>query len=155
MFDFLRAVDLRPIEWNEVIESTDDPSPYIGEILDEVFSTAQAIVFLMTPDDEARLREEFRKEDDPFYEKELTPQPRPNVLFEGGMAMAKHPNRTVIVKIGNLRPFSDIKGIHYVKLDNTSKTRHELATKLENAGCPVDTSGTDWLNAGDFEIEQY
>ncbi len=154
MFDFLRAIDLHPIEWVEAIEATDDPSPYIGDILDEAFSTAQAVVFLMTPDDEARLREEFREEQDPLYEKELTPQPRPNVLFEGGMAMAKHPGRTVIVKIGNLRPFSDIQGMHYVKLDNTTETRRELATKLENAGCLVEISGTDWCNAGNFEIKQ-
>lgn len=154
MFNFLRAIDLYPIEWTQAIKATGNSSPYIGEILDEVFSTAQAVIVLMTPDDEARLREEFREEDEPPYEKELTPQPRPNVLYEGGIAMAKHPKRTVIVKIGNLRPFSDIEGMHYVKLDNTAKTKRELATKLDNAGCPVDISGTDWLDAGDFEIDQ-
>lgn len=28
--------------------------------------------------------------------------------------------------------------------------RHEFATKLRNAGCNVDTAGTDWVEAGDF-----
>ena len=39
-------------------------------------------VVLMTPDDEVRLKEELRKEDDPAYESELTGQARANVLFE-------------------------------------------------------------------------
>lgn len=154
MFDFLRAIDLKPIEWPKAIEATGDPSPYIGDILDEAFSRAQAVVVLMTPDEEVRLREEFREEETHRDEKELKLQPRPNVLFEGGMAWARYPNRTVLVKIGEIRHVSDIAGLHYVKLDNTPEKRDELATKLGNAGCPVDTSGTDWYNAGDFEIEQ-
>jgi len=28
--------------------------------------------------------------------------------------------------------------------------RQELVTKLRNAGCSVDTTGTDWVEAGDF-----
>ena len=54
MFEFLRALDLHPMEWSEVRAQTGQASPYIGEVLDTAFSHARAIVVLLTPDDEAR-----------------------------------------------------------------------------------------------------
>ena len=60
MFEFLRALDLHPLEWSESITDTGKASPYIGEILDAAFSRAHAIVVLFTPDDEARLKEPFQ-----------------------------------------------------------------------------------------------
>jgi hypothetical protein len=62
MFTFLRALHLEPIEWNEAIRATGRPSPFIGEVLNAAFSRAQTVLVLMTPDDEARLREEYRQE---------------------------------------------------------------------------------------------
>ena len=82
LFDFLRAVDLRPLEWLEAVEATGKPSPYIGEVLDAVFSRAHAVVVLFTPDDEARLKESLRSDNEPTHETQLTGQARPNVLFE-------------------------------------------------------------------------
>jgi len=67
------------------------------------------------------------------------------------MAMGRHPERTVLVQIGGHRPFSDIAGKHVTHLDNTPAKRQELATKLGNSGCKVNTSGTRWYNAGNFE----
>ena len=80
----------------------------------------------------------------------MTPQPRPNVLFEAGMAFGRQPDRTILVELGKLRPFSDVAGRNRVKLNDTSEKRHELAQKLENAGCKVDLSGTDWYKTGSF-----
>jgi len=37
---------------------------------------------VFTPDDEARLKQQFVRPSDPPLEKELTGQSRPNVLFE-------------------------------------------------------------------------
>ena len=153
LFEFLRSIGLHPIEWSEAIVASGKPSPYVGEVLDAAFSQAQAVVVLMTPDDEARLREPFRKADDPQYEIELTPQARPNVLFEAGMAMGRDPNRTVLVALGSLREFSDIGGRHVLKMDNSTKRRQELAQRLESAGCPINLKGTDWHNAGEFAAE--
>ena len=147
----MELIGLNPIEWNQAIATTKKGSPNIAEILDAAFNEAQAVVVLLTGDDEAKLRAEFLEPGDPSYERELTPQSRPNVLFESGMAMGRYPERTVLVQIGQHRPFSDIAGIHITHMDNAAKKRKELATKLANAGCEVDTSGTRWFTVGDFE----
>jgi predicted nucleotide-binding protein len=150
IFAFLRSVGVKPIEWNSAIKMSKKPSPYVGEILDAAFAKARAVVVLLTPDDLAQLREDLLSPNDPAYERRLTGQARPNVLFEAGMAFSSHPDRTVLVQVGNLRPFSDTAGRHVVHMSPDPAKRQELATKLENAGCDVDTSGTDWLTAGDF-----
>ena len=150
LFGFLRAVDLHPLEWEQAVSATGKPSPYIGEILDAAFSRAHAVVVLFTPDDEARLRRELRKDNDPLHETELTGQARPNVLFEAGMAMSRSQDRTILVELGNLRPFSDLGGRHTIRLDDSSQRRQELAQRLGSAGCPVNLTGTDWHTAGDF-----
>ena len=152
LFRFLRSIGLTPLEWSQAITATGKASPYIGEVLDAAFSRAQAVVVLMTPDDKAYLRTALRKPDDPAFEAKLTYQARPNVLFEAGMAMGRAIERTIIVQVGELRPFSDLGGRHVMKLDNSTERRQELAQRLKSAGCPVDLTGTDWHREGDFNI---
>jgi predicted nucleotide-binding protein len=152
LFRFLRTIGLSPLEWSQAVRATGKASPYIGEVLDAAFSRAQAVVVLMTPDDKAYLRSALRKEDDPSFESKLTYQARPNVLFEAGMAMGRCAERTVLVQIGEMRPFSDIGGRHIMKLDNSTERRQELGQRLESAGCPVDLTGTQWHREGDFNI---
>ena len=154
LFIFLRALGLEPLEWTTLVEATKHPAPHVGEILRTGFGLASAVIVLLTPDDEARLREELRKPDDPEYESALNPQPRPNVLFEAGMAMAHFSNRTVFVQVGSCRPFSDIAGIHFVKMDNSVQKRRDLAKLLKMAGCGINDldSNGDWQKAGDFAL---
>ena len=150
MFAFLRAIGITPIEWTSALRMSGKPAPYISDILKAAFARARAIVVLMTPDDLAQMREDLLLPSDKPYERTPTGQARPNVLFEAGMAFATHPDRTVIVELGNIREFSDVAGRHVVHMSNEFPKRQELATKLSNAGCNVDTSGTDWDVAGDF-----
>jgi predicted nucleotide-binding protein len=152
MFQFLRATGVQPIEWSKAISMTGKPSPYIGEILETAFSKAQAVVVLFTPDDEAQLRKEFLRPSDPSYERKLTGQARPNVLFEAGLAFGTHPNQTVLVEVGKIRPFSDTAGRHVVHLNNSTDKRKEIMIKLRNAGCDVDFASSDWETEGDFGI---
>ena len=151
LFAFLRSIRLEPLEWNKAVQATGKPNPYIGEILDAAFSRAHAVLVLFTPDDDARLKESLRTQSDPPHETELTGQARPNVLFEAGMAMARDQDRTILVELGDIRPFSDIAGRHTIRLNNTSPRRQELAQRLQAAGCPVNLEGTDWHTSGDFE----
>jgi predicted nucleotide-binding protein len=152
VFTFLRSLALRPLEWTQALTLTGKGSPYVGEVLDAAFREAAAIVVLLTPDDEAKLNNAFLTARDPKYERKLTGQARPNVLFEAGMAFGKDPNSTVLVQLGETRPFSDVGGRHVLHLSDSPTSRQEFATKLANAGCNVDTSGTDWLAAGDFRL---
>jgi predicted nucleotide-binding protein len=150
MFRFLRSIGLEPIEWSKAVKGTKKAAPYIGEVLEKAFEDAVAVVVLLTPDDQARLRAEFRKDSDPAYESTLTGQARANVLFEAGMAFGSHPESTILVEVGDLRPFSDIGGRHVIQFTGLSESRQELANRLESAGCEVDTDGTDWLSEGEF-----
>lgn len=152
LFNFLRAIGLKPLEWAQAVKETGEGSPYVGQVLDKAFDLAQAVVVLMTPDDEAYLRKEFHTDYDEQHEKQPTPQARPNVLFEAGMAMGRNSHRTVLVQIGQLRPFSDIGGRHVLRLNNSSQSRQDLAQRLKTAGCDVDLTGTDWHTVGSFEL---
>lgn len=147
LFDFLRALGLRPLEWNQALKLTKEGSPYIGQVLDHAFFAAQAVIVLLTPDDIAYLRRDYAsRDDDPDLKP--TPQARPNVLFEAGMAFGRNLERTILVELGSVRPFSDVAGRHALRMDGTAEKRAELAERLRTAGCLVDTSGTDWLTVG-------
>jgi predicted nucleotide-binding protein len=151
MFDFLRTIGIKPIEWDQAVMMTGMPSPFIGEIVDAAMQQAQAVLVLFTGDDETRLNSKFVTSSDSYHEGEFTSQPRPNVIFESGLAFGKYPKRTIIILAGSPHLFSDIAGIHFIQLDNSLKARQELAQRLMLAGCPVDLSGTDWHDAGNFE----
>jgi predicted nucleotide-binding protein len=150
MFRLLRALKLEPIEWSEAVKATKKGAPYIGEVLDKAFRDASAVVVLLTPDDQARLKKSLAKESDPKWETTLTGQARPNVLFEAGMAFGRHEVSTILVQVGTLRNFSDIGGRHVIRLHNGAEARQELADRLETAGCAIDTSGKDWFSEGNF-----
>ncbi len=146
---FLRSLALKPLEWSQAVRLTGTGAPYIGEVLDRAFEAAQAVVVLLTPDEITYLRREFASdESDPDHSPAA--QARPNVLFEAGMAFGRQPERTILVEFGQVRAFSDVAGRHSIRLDNTAERRTEFAERLRTAGCDVDTSGTDWLTAGDL-----
>ena len=150
MFDFLKAIGLEPIEWNTGVQLTGEASPYVGQILDAMFSTANATVALLTPDDVVALSEWLRRPDEPPEERTFVGQARPNVLFETGMAMALFRRKTIIVEIGEPKRISDLAGRHTIRMRDTVTSRESLIQRLVIAGCPVDQSGTEWEQAGNF-----
>ena len=153
MFNFLRAIGLQPLEWSQLVASTQSGSPFISSILDQAFDRAQAVVALLSPDDVVYLDPDLRHPSDPPYESQPTGQARPNVLFETGMAMGRSPERTVLVEVGSIRPFSDVAGRHVIRLNNDASKRKDLALRLQSCGCIVDLTGNDWLTAGDFFVD--
>ena len=79
-------IQLHPLEWSEAVTATGQGSPYVGSVLDQAFSMAQAVV---VPGHDAGRRgttagSRSGKAKKRRYEVELTPQARPNVLFRGG-----------------------------------------------------------------------
>jgi hypothetical protein len=150
----LRSIGLVPLELINARELTGKPTPFILEILKKAFSISQAIVVLMTPDDVGCLRKLFREKEEPIHEIQFTTQARQNVVFEAGLALGIHPNRTILVTLGHTRPYTDIGGLHLIKLDNTVEKRKMLADSLFKAKCIVDLSGDNWRTkekGGDFE----
>ena len=154
LHDFLRAIGLRPLEWSAARTQTGKPNPYTWEIVDKALSEAGAIVALLTPDDEARLSSRLWLEHESSLEKEHLGQPRQNVLFEAGVAYGRAPERTVLVRVGSHRPMSDLAGHHIHQLDDLPQSRQGLADALRLAGCPVNTTGTDWYKSGKFSITE-
>jgi predicted nucleotide-binding protein len=150
LFTFLRSIGLHPLEWSQAIVLTGKPSPMIPEILDAVFAKAKAVVVLLTGDDEVRLSRELCNSSDTVSERELMPQPRPNVLFEAGLALGRSPNQTIFVEVGPTKPFSDNAGRHVVRITDNPATRKDLVNRLRLAGCEPDDTGTDWLSVGNF-----
>lgn len=147
IFNLLRCVGLIPIEWNHAVTLTGKASPYVGEILTAAFAHAQAVVVVLSGDDEARLRPGLHGLAEPAHESQFTPQARPNVLFEAGMALASHPDRTLLLEIGALRPFSDVGGRHTIRIvDGGAGERNTIVERLRTANCAVETSGKDWLD---------
>ena len=154
LFTFLRSIGLQPIEWSQAVKETKKGAPYVGEVVDAAFRKAAAVVVLLTPDDEARIHKRLLKSSDAAFERKLTGQARPNVLFEAGRAFGSHPDSTILVQLGELRPFSDTAGVHVIHLANAPEPRRDLANRLEAAGCAIDIGGTDWLTAGDFSTHR-
>jgi hypothetical protein len=120
------------------------------EVVETGMRLAHAVVVLMTGDDEARLLPQFITTRDSKEEVGPTPQARPNVLFEAGMALALWRDRTVLVSLGSLRPLSDLSGVHLVHMDDSTQRRQDLAERLMSAGCPAQLSGRDWHKVGRF-----
>lgn len=151
---FLRTLGLEPVEWNAALEATRNGAASVKEILDKAFEMAQAVIVLLTPDDEARLRPAFHGPQEPVFETSLTPQPRPNVIFEAGFAMARFPTSTILVRFDRTtRLFTDIGGVFLLDLSNDFSARQDFVQRLRTCGLDVDDSGTAWHTAqagGDF-----
>ena len=149
LFALLRALDLQPIEWTDAVKQTGSTRPYAGQAVEVAFESAHVAVLLLVPEETVTLRADLRDPRDAL-ENEPAWQPRPNVLYESGIAVTAHPQQTIVLELGRPRRPTDLDGIHAIRIDSKSTWRHEFAERLRTAGCEVDTSGTEWLEVGAF-----
>jgi len=149
-FDLLRAVDLRPLEWEQLVEATGRATPSLAEVVAYAPHFAQATLVLLSADDIVELHSDLYLDGDKAHERDRGAQARPNVLFELGLAQMAYPGNTVIVEVGNMRPLSDLAGLTVVRFDGSTEAIKKVIHRLEVAGCAVDDSGTDWLDSGRF-----
>jgi hypothetical protein len=139
LFELIDAIGLLPLPWEALVAASGSASPFIGQVVGDAPLEAQAVVALLTPDDSVRLHSSLVKPHDGMEETRSGCQARPNVYYELGLAMAIHPDRTVIVTAGTMRPVADLAGRNYVRIDdNGSDPINKLADRLRNAGCAVD-----------------
>jgi hypothetical protein len=153
MFMFLRSLGLSPIEWEEAVAETGMGSPYTLEAVQAAMDVAQAVVVVLTAEDQAGLLPALADGQE-STETALEGQPRQNVIFEAGMAMGTGRAGAVLVEIGPIRSASDLHGLNVVRLTNDAQRRAALRNRLINAGCAVDSATQDWLvpeTGGDFD----
>ncbi|MFJ3235103.1 TIR domain-containing protein [Streptomyces sp. NPDC086787] len=151
MFGLLRRLDLRPLEWEELVRATGTASPFLGEVVAGAPALAQAALVLLTPDDVAKLHPQLLGNAEPDYETRLTGQPRQNVLIELGMVLMAYAERTVIVEVGRLRPAADIAGRNVIRFDGSEESLMKIVARLKVAECRLDDSRPDWRDTSHFQ----
>lgn len=145
VFNLLRALKLEPMEWMEVIRTTGEASPYLSQAIMKSIEKAGAVVVIMAPEEDATLDKEFWSEEG---DEKIYKQPRPNVIFEAGLALGMKESKTIILQFGELRIFSDILGKHVTKYrgkDKENDFKLDLLDKLKIAGCQCE-AGRDYFN---------
>jgi predicted nucleotide-binding protein len=152
MYELLGALGLKALEWGHAIRAARGKggNPYVNDAVTKVMEQAQAIVALLSPDDEVKLKPQFLTRHDPPIERKLSGQARPNVIFETRIAIGTHHRKTLIVVAGQVKSFTDIGGMHILRLTNSADSRHNFLERLEQLGCTVDRVGDHWLRVGDF-----
>jgi predicted nucleotide-binding protein len=153
VFGLLRQLDLRPLEWEALVHSTREGSPFLGRVIADAPSLAQAAVVLLSPDDVVMLHPALRSAHEDRFELRPALQPRPNVMLELGMVLALYPENTIIVEFGDLRPCADLAGRNVIRFNegiSFTDPLRKISGRLEVAGCQVDDSGTDWLDVRPF-----
>lgn len=149
---FLQFLGLHMMSWSEAVALTREPQPHTYSIVRAGITHAGAIIVIFSPDDLARVKDEFSEPDDA----DRTPQgqTRQNVTLEAGMAFATAPNKTIFLRSAATREISDIAGFNWVKLDGEWDSRNDLKQRLESAGAAVRTGSYDLGHAlaGPFRI---
>ena len=62
IFELLRSVGLKPIEFESAVKRSGSGSPFVLDVVLNEIGRAPAVVSLLTPDDYAELNEELRAE---------------------------------------------------------------------------------------------
>jgi predicted nucleotide-binding protein len=130
--EYLEKSGLKPLTFEEAKELVETSVPTILEVVDKGMAAAQAVIVLLTPDDEARLKEGGEA---------LRGQARPNVIFEAGIAFGRYRKRTVLVEYEELSVFSDLHGFYVVRLKDGYggiEGLEDLRKQLKVAGCELD-----------------
>jgi len=146
VFDFLRALDLAPVSWNQATNATGKATPHTLDAVLSGLATAQAVIVIFSNEESVALHDSLvdGKKDEAGH------QPRPNVLIEAGMALSSHRAETIIVEIGALRSATDLDGLNAIRLRSGSfAEQNQLKSRLETAGCAVNPHD-DW-----FEMDRF
>lgn len=146
LFDWLRRIGLKPLEFNQLVQATGTAIPYTGDAVRKAFRMAHVVIAFFTPDEHV-----LDRWSQPGHGDSWRFQARPNVLIEAGMALITHPDCTVLVLLGPQELPSDLAGLSYVRLDHDdARPLQDLATRLHKAGCETDLTGTSWLDPHRF-----
>ena len=150
---FVNSLGLKVLDFDQVSANLGG-SVFVGEVVRAGLQLAHGIIALFTPDEVAALHPTWRGNLERPEEVQRW-QARPNVIFEAGMAYGLAQKRTVLVTLGTeVSLFSDVAGIHVIRLDNQVENRKKLRLKLIGMNCSVDKDAHAWTDpkrSGDFE----
>jgi Predicted nucleotide-binding protein containing TIR-like domain len=148
---FIKSLGLTELAFERVADEFDDPNPFIAEVVMKGIDIADAVIALFTPDERAAL---YSPDTADAANSEARWQPRPNVIFEAGVALGLAPERTILVTLGSdIRLFSDLSGKHFIDLTG-SGAKERLRRKLSRVLKVDFQTKPNWLVAsvsGDFE----
>ena len=106
-------------------------SPTIIEILEKHIPNFDAVIALLTPDDEGR-----KRGDDA-----LEPRARQNVLVEAGYGLISQRQKSLIIALGDVSNPTDFNGIHMIPAPKWSpEIGMKVARRLQDMGLRVDPS---------------
>jgi predicted nucleotide-binding protein len=154
MYAFLSSIGIVPMEWDQAIKAAKGgANPIVGDVISQAMERVQGVMILFSPDEEAKVRTKFASASDKKKNLHLKGfQPRPNVIFEAGLALGAHSDKTILVQVGNVRDISDIAGKHMVHLSDSFADRKRLADRLASKlKFKIDLDGTTWQTIGDFD----
>jgi predicted nucleotide-binding protein len=148
---FVRSLGLVPINFGDLRASMGG-TPNIADIVEAGMDQAQGVIALITADEFAAVRTDFRYDHDQPDDVSRW-QARPNVIFEAGMAFGRDRKRVVFVLLGGPKLFTDVAGIHVLRPTNDPSGDRSLlrSTLWQGMGCDIELHSTDWMKAGDFD----
>jgi predicted nucleotide-binding protein len=129
------AWDAVPFVGGELIA----PTPFVGDVLTITFDYVQAVIVLLTGEEEVQLCTELHRGEEEEFEKTFCLQPTQEQIFEAGYAFGTQPMRTIVMQIGDVRPFSDIAGRHILHFTGIGQDYNFLRASLRLAGCMMGT----------------
>lgn len=149
---FLLYLGLQVMPWSEAIRLTGKTQPHTYDVVRAGMAHAAAVIVIFSPDDLARVKDEFSEPGDP--DRSPQGQTRQNVTLEAGMAFAMAPERTIFVRSAPVREISDVAGFNWVKLDGRWDSRNDLMSRLETAKAAVRPGSYDLRDAlaGPFRV---
>lgn len=150
VFDLIRSLGLAPLEWEHLIREIGSGAPSLYNVVSNAPRFAQAVVALMTPDDIVELHPSLLEPHEVAAGGTRACQARPNVFIELGISLAVLPERTIVLRAGDMRWPADLEGLNYIRVTESADWCNKLAERLRTAGCPVDRTGTDWQRASRF-----
>jgi predicted nucleotide-binding protein len=152
---FLKAVGLQSWTFDDEVHEAPHVAT-IPEVVTRGVSKTKAVIALLTADEFSTLVPDLRTPTD--SERDIRRwQPRPNVIYEAGIAMALNRAGTILVTVGRVDLPSDLDGVFLIRMSNAVEARRALRRKLISIGCAVDTGMDDWMGheqGGDFDVAQ-
>jgi len=103
------------------------------EVLEASLPSADAVIVLMTPDDEGRLKDSNES---------LASRARENVVAEAGYALIAKRKCSLIISLGGVSVPSDFAGIHRIDANHLDPSvQIQLANRLFDMGLPINLKG--------------